>query len=120
MAGDAGQAEVVAEDRNADFSHVFNGRADLCQLGVALWRRMGDGVHLVAGQVFDGAQFQAERVDEFFHPQQLEVIEHALVAEAGAVDDDVRDAHLLGELQVFFAECVEAELETEFHGRFPF
>ena len=36
------------------------------------------------------------------------------------MDDDVRDAHLLGELQVFFAECVEAELETEFHGRFSF
>ena len=56
----------------------------------------------------------------FFHPQQLEVIEHALVAEVGTVDDDVRDAHLLGELQVFFAKCVEAELETEFHGGFPF
>jgi hypothetical protein len=31
------------------------------------------------------------------------------VAQAGVVDDDVGDAHLLGELQVFFGESFEAE-----------
>ena len=64
--------------------------------------------------------FKPNESINFFHPQQLEVIEDAFVAKAGAVDDDVRDAHLLGELQVFFAEGVEAELKTEFHGRSSF
>ena len=59
-------------------------------------------MHVVAGQILDRAELQIKRIDEFFHPQQFEIIEYAFIAEAGTVHDDMRDPHLLGKLQVFF------------------
>ena len=112
MPGDARHGEVVAEDRDADFAHVLDGRAGVGDLLIAAFGTANDLGPVIAWQVLNGQEIEPERLDELLRPDQLDKVEHALLPHDRTMQDDVGHTHLLRVRQILLRQQIFAELQA--------